>query len=147
MSISNQKPVSAKTLKTVAAIFIAVCVIAFFLPVKHLVSAGGLTLKSGMFVSVFGSLFSTGADMLNFIPAVSESILGYVASIAVYGMFFGLLIFLLSSPVSSLSHFSFFPSPFSLLPLPPSAPLSSSYVSPTTFPSPIRSEKINIVSL
>lgn len=92
MSISNQKPVSAKTLKTVAAIFIAVCVIAFFLPVKHLVSAGGFTLKSGMFVSVFGSLFSTGADMLNFIPAVSESVLGYVASIAVYGMFFGLLI-------------------------------------------------------
>ena len=50
---------------------------------------------------------------------------------------FGLLLFLLSFPFSSPSHFSFFPSLFILLPLPPSAPLSSSYVSPTTFPSPI----------
>ena len=98
MTTNNQKPVSAdknaKTIKTVAAIFIAVCIIAFFLPVSHIAIAekGGLTTKSGMFVSVFGALFGSSADMLNFIPAVSESVLGYVATIAVYGMFFGLLV-------------------------------------------------------
>lgn len=102
MTISNQKPVSAdknaKTLKTVAAIFIAVCVIAFFLPVNYLVSgANGIVTKTGMFISAFGSLFGTGADMLGFIPAAIDSVIGYVAAIAVYGMFFGLLAALVCS--------------------------------------------------
>lgn len=97
MTTSNQKPVSAdknaKTIKTVAAIFIAVCVIAFFLPVNYLVSgANGIATKTGMFISAFGSLFGSGADMLGFIPAAIDSALGYVAAIAVYGMFFGLLV-------------------------------------------------------
>ncbi len=98
MTTCNQKTISAeknaKTVKTIAAIFIAVCVIAFFLPVNYLVNGanGGIVTKKGMFISAFASMFGSGADILNFIPAQIESVIGYVAAIAVYGMFFGLLI-------------------------------------------------------
>ena len=97
MTTCNQKPVSAeknaKAIKIVAAILIAVCAIAFFLPVNYLTANenGKIVTEKGMFITAFLSMFSSGADILNFIPAEIDSTLGYPAAMAVYGMSFGLI--------------------------------------------------------
>lgn len=91
----RQKTVSANKKKDrsklIAFGFIAVCIIAFFLPFKYLtVGARGLELKSGMFFKVLdASLWGDGKFI--FLPTVSSSFLGLAISASVYLLALGLI--------------------------------------------------------
>lgn len=91
---NNQKTVCSNKKKacgkTVAFVFIAVCLLIFVLPFKYLATGAGLELKSGIFFKMLGATFGGDGKFL-FLPVISSSVLGLATSACVYLLLLGLI--------------------------------------------------------